>query len=286
MRDQSGDSKEYETVRLDVDGRIARVRMTRPEAANAQGLQMTYDLNRAFDAAARDARVKVIILSGEGRHFSAGHDVNDTETTPAEGGHPIVGTSWAFDAPAAEGWMAREEEIYLNMCRRWRDIPKPTIAMVHGKCIAGGLALAWVCDLIVASADAEFSDPVIGMGANGIEWFVHTWELGSRKAKEMLFTAAYWSAQEAHSWGMVNQIVPAKELESYTLSLAKKIAEQDSFALKLVKESVNQSLDLQGQRNAVQNAFGLQQLAHAQFRETRGSIVPPDWMDARRRKDN
>lgn len=78
--------------------------------------------------------------------------------------------------------MAREEEIYLGMCRRWRNLPKPAIAPVQGKCIAGGLMLAGVCDLIVASDDAQFQDPVVQMGVCGVEYFAHPWELGARKA--------------------------------------------------------------------------------------------------------
>ena len=89
-----------------------------------------------------------------------------------------------FAEPNAHGRFAREQEIYLQITRRWRNLAKPTIAEIHGKCIAGGLMLAWACDLIVASSDAEFCDPVVTMGVCGVEWFVHPWELGPRKAKE------------------------------------------------------------------------------------------------------
>ena len=82
---------------------------------------------------------------------------------------------------------AREQEVYLGMCRRWREIPKPTIAMVQGACIAGGLMLAWICDLIIASEDAFFADPVVRMGLPGVEYFAHPWVLGPRQAKEFLF---------------------------------------------------------------------------------------------------
>ena len=102
-------------------------------------------------------------------------------------------------------------EIYLEMCERWRNLPKPTIAQVQGKCIAGGLMLAWVCDLIIASDDATFKDPVIDFGICGVEFFNHPWELGIRKAKEF-FTADEITAQEAASYGMVNRVVPRDEL--------------------------------------------------------------------------
>ena len=78
--------------------------------------------------------------------------------------------------------MAREEEIYLGFCNRWRALPKPTIAQVQGKVIAGGLMLVWPCDLVVASEDATFSDPVVAFGVNGVEYFAHAFEFGQRQA--------------------------------------------------------------------------------------------------------
>ena len=171
------------------DPRIARIVMNRPEARNAQNLQMTYDLNAAFDQAVQDDAVKVIILAGNGPHFSSGHDLRPGGKNAAGVDFPPVGNWGGFAEPNAHGRFAREQEIYLQITRRWRNLAKPTIAEVHGKCIAGGLMLAWACDLIVASHDAEFCDPVVTMGVCGVEWFVHPWEIGPRKAKEMLFTA-------------------------------------------------------------------------------------------------
>jgi len=134
---------------------VARITQNRPEARNAQDLQLTYDLNAAFDFAAAADDVKVIILAGSDPHFSSGHDLRG-RSGKTHADFPVVGTWAEFGKPGAEANMANEEEIYLQMCRRWRNIPKPTIAQVQGKCIAGGLMLAWVCDLIVASEDAPF----------------------------------------------------------------------------------------------------------------------------------
>ena len=108
--------------------------------------------------------------------------------------------------------MALEEEVYFQMCWRWRNIPKPVIAAAQGKTIAGGLMLLWVADVILAADDAQFSDPVVGMGVNGVEYFAHPWELGARKAKELLFTGDFVSAEDARQLGMVNHVVPAAEL--------------------------------------------------------------------------
>jgi len=265
----------FETVIYEIPAPgVARITQNRPEARNAQNYQLTYDLNAAFDEAAADESVKVIILAGAGPHFSAGHDLRGGG--PPLSSYPTVGTWREFDKKGAEGYMAVEEEIYLGMCRRWRNIPKPTIAQVQGKCIAGGLMLAWVCDLIVASDDAMFSDPVVQMGVCGVEYFAHPWELGARKAKEMLFTADWVTAQDAYRLGMVNHVVPREELESFTLALAEKIAQKPSFALKLAKEAVNQTLEAQGQWQAMLAVFNLHQLAHSHNQELYGMRIDPN----------
>jgi enoyl-CoA hydratase len=264
----------FETVIYEIPAPgVARITQNRPEARNAQNYQLTYDLNAAFDEAAADESVKVIILAGAGPHFSAGHDLRGGG--PPLSSYPTVGTWREFNKKGAEGYMAVEEEIYLGMCRRWRNIPKPTIAQVQGKCIAGGLMLAWVCDLIVASDDAMFSDPVVQMGVCGVEYFAHPWELGARKAKEMLFTADWVTAQDAYRLGMVNHVVPREELESFTLALAEKIAQKPSFALKLAKEAVNQTLEAQGQWQAMLAVFNLHQLAHSHNQELYGMRIDP-----------
>ncbi|NEW86660.1 enoyl-CoA hydratase [Rhodopseudomonas sp. WA056] len=266
----------YETILVErPDPAVARIVMNRPEARNAQNLQMTYDLNTAFDDAVQDDTVKVIILAGAGPHFSAGHDLRAHTKNDAGVDFPPVGHWGGFREPGAHGRMAREQEIYLQITRRWRNLAKPMIAEVHGKCIAGGLMLAWACDLIVASDNAEFCDPVVTMGVCGVEWFVHPWELGPRKAKELLFTADSWSAQEAHQLGMVNHVVPAAELSTFTMALAQRIAAKPSFALKMTKEAVNRSVDIQGQPAAIDQAFALHQLCHAHNLQEFGMIVDP-----------
>lgn len=275
----------YETILVErPDPTVARIVMNRPDARNAQNLQMTYDLNAAFDDAVQDDSVKVIILAGAGPHFSAGHDLRATTKNEAGIDFPPIGAWGGFREPGAHGRMAREQEIYLQITRRWRNLAKPTIAEVHGKCIAGGLMLAWACDLIVAADSAEFCDPVVTMGVCGVEWFVHPWELGPRKAKELLFTADSWSAQEAHQLGMVNHVVPATELSAFTMALAQRIAAKPSFALKMTKEAVNRSVDIQGQPAAIDQAFALHQLCHAHNLQEFGMIVDPSGLHPSVRK--
>jgi len=251
---------------------VARIVLARPEARNAQDKPMLYALNAAFDRAAHDDGVKVIVLAADGPHFSSGHDLRDT--TPMDDFDP-VGTWGGTALPGAEGYMAIEQEIYLGFCWRWRNLPKPTIAQVQGKTIAGGLMLAWACDLIIAAEDATFADPVVAFGVNGVEYFAHPWEVGARKAKEMLFTGDSITAEEAKQLGMVNRVMPAEDLASETLKLACRIAERPSMGLKLAKQSVNQMQDAQGLWTSLQAAMSLQQLGHAHNQQVHGIIVDP-----------
>ena len=267
---------EYQTIRYQVidpgDNGIARVTLDRPQSRNAQNKRMTYEMNAAFDDACRRTDVKVIVLDADGPHFCSGHDMRDTESFKE---FQLVQPVAAFGREGQEGQMAFEEELYFGMCWRWRNLPKPLIAAAQGKTIAGGLMLLWVADLIIAADDALFSDPVVGMGVNGVEYFAHPWEWGARKAKELLFTGDWVTAADAKALGMVNHVVPPGELHDFTLSLASRIAKRPSFALKLAKESVNQTLEAQGQYTALRSAFTIQHLAHAHNRAKYGVPTEP-----------
>ncbi|KHK90137.1 enoyl-CoA hydratase [Novosphingobium malaysiense] len=246
---------------------VARIVLDRADKHNAINPQMIFDVNTAFDKALADDTVKVIILAADGRNFSAGHDIADTvENYQADMQErsPRLSTWSGFEEPATHGWYASEKEGYLESAKRWRNISKPTICAVQGKCIAGALIFAWVCDIIIAAEDAKFSDPVMTFGMPAVEWLGHPWELGPRKAKEFLFTSDMWDANEAHRLGMVNHVVPRSDLEDFTLAMAQKVASKPSFALKIAKEAVNKTLDIQGQMNAIDQAFTLHHLCHTQ----------------------
>lgn len=267
----------YETetpVLYEVRDGVAWVTMNRERYNNAQNSQMTYALDAAFRQAVDDPAVKVIVLAGAGKHFSAGHDI----------GTPGRDIARSFDRahlvpdhvgrPGAELLYTREQEVYLGMCRRWRDITKPTIAMVQGACIAGGLMLAWVCDLIVASDDAFFQDPVSKlMGIPGVEYFAHGFELPPRVAKEFLLLGERMGAERAYSFGMVNKVVPRAELPQATAEMAAKLAVQGSLGMWLTKQAVNHVEELRGKRNAMDAAFHMHHFAHAQNDLTTGNAL-------------
>ena len=254
---------------------VARIVLNRPETRNAQDTHFLYALNDAFDRAARDPAIKVIILAANGPHFSSGHDLRERDIHAAHQAHTPVGTWCGFECAGAEAQMSREKEIYIGFSERWRNIPKPTIAEVQGKVIAGGLMLVWPCDIIVAAEDVAFLDNTVSMGVGGAEFFAHPWELGPRKAKEMLFTADWIDAQQAYRLGMVNHVVPNADLSAFTLKLAKRIAEKPGFALKLAKEAVNAAEDAQGRVPAMNTAFALHQLAHSHNMQVHGMMIDP-----------
>ncbi len=279
----SGEPVPGEPVLYEQRGAIAVVTLNRPRYRNAQNSAMTYALDRAFQRAVDDEAVKVIVLAGEGKHFSAGHDIG-TPGRDVDVHYDNSAVIW-WDHVGREGGdlrYAREMEVYLGMCRRWRDIPKPLVAMVQGACVAGGLMLAFVCDLVVASDDAFFADPVVRMGIPGVEYFAHPWILGTRAAKEILFTGDRFTAQRAYEWGMVSRVVPRDALEDETLALAERIAAMPSFGLALTKRAVNNCEDAMGMRTGMESVFGLHHFAHAHNAEVGADSL--GGMDARSMK--
>ena len=254
---------------------VARIMLNRPESRNAQNAAMLYELNTAFDDAARDDDVKVIILGAHGPHFSSGHDLRVEDFVAEMAPWDPVGTWCGFNCAGAEGRMGIEKEMFLGLCERWRNIPKVTIAQVQGKAVSGGLMLIWPCDLIVAGEDALFADNTASIGVAGAEFFNHPWEVGVRKAKEMLFTSEFLDARDAHRLGMVNHVVPNETLESFTLEMAGRIAKKPSFVLKLLKEAVNAAQDAQGRISAMNTSFALHQLSHSHNEQLYGLPIDP-----------
>jgi enoyl-CoA hydratase len=255
---------EGELVLTERRGAVAIVTMNRPRFRNAQNAKMTHALDAAFSAAAADDSVHVIVLAGAGDHFSAGHDIG----TPGRDIHKdferIATQYWPHEnKTGAEAMYVREAELYLGMCRRWRELPKPMIAMVQGACVAGGLMLAWVCDLIIASDDAFFADPVLRMGIPGVEYFAHPFVMSPRLAKEFLFLGERMPAERAERIGMINRVVARARLVEDTLAVADKIAAMPRFGLALAKKAVNQAEDRMGMRDVMDATYALHHLAHA-----------------------
>jgi enoyl-CoA hydratase/carnithine racemase len=252
-------------ILYEVTDKVAVITLNRPHRANAQTMELLDDLNAAWERAAADDDVRVIVLRGNGKHFSSGHDLKSGTTLG--------------DKITLQHLYALEARRYLDYSLRWRNVPKPSIASVQGKVIAGALLLVWPCDLIVAAENAEFSDPVVYMGIGGVEYHGHTWELGARKAKEILFTGRAVTAREAEQIGMVNKVVPLEELYDETMALARHIAGMHPFGLRQAKRAVNQTLDVQGFYAAIQSVFDIHHTGHGNALSVTGyPVINPQEM--------
>jgi enoyl-CoA hydratase len=230
-----------ETIKVERHGPILRIRMNRPDKLNAQNPALIEEMDAAFTEGAATADVRVIVLSGEGRAFSAGHDLEYP-------GYDRRGYTYHTR-------IEMERRLFLDKLQRIRNLPTPTIAQVQGHCVAAGLMLACMCDLIVCDETARFANPVVAMGMPGVQLLIEPWEIGARKAKELLFTAEAIDAAEAHRLGLVNRVVPAAQLEAEVDGLAMRIAALPAFAVRAVKKSINDTLDFMGQGRAWEHHF-------------------------------
>lgn len=256
-------------ILYEVRDRVAIITLNRPDRANAQNPALLDELDAAFDRATADDEVRVVLLNASGKHFSAGHDMSPDIVNH----EPFLSVFARIDEVGLLDMYKWEARVFLGYSKKWRNIPKPTIASVQGACIAAGLMLVWPMDLIVAADNARFSDPVVRMGIGGVEYHGHTWEFGARKAKELLFTAGAIDAHEAHRLGMVNRVVPLADLQTATLALADEIAQMHPHALLMAKRAVNQTLDVMGQASAIEACFNTHSLGHANARAATGTSV-------------
>jgi len=229
----------YRTLIYETDDRIAKITLNRPKYRNAQSRLLLEELDHAFAVAETDDEVRVVVLAGAGDHFSSGHDLGTPDEKQDAQRRPYP--------RGVRGLYQRSRDQFLDNTLRWRDLSKPTIAQVHGYCIFGGWMIASSMDLIVASEDALFLPSLL-------QYFSIPWDIGVRKAKEVLFQSRFMTAEEACRAGFVNIVVPREKLAEETMSLARKIAETERLTLRMLKYAVNRAQDEMGFRNSVQNA--------------------------------
>lgn len=244
---------DYKTILYQVDEGIGKVILNRPGQRNAQNEALILELDDALKRAEADEQVRVIVLSGVGASFSAGHDMRLYKREDGS----------LYRAPNVEGRWDYERKMFYDKCLAIWDLPKPTIAQVQGHCLSAGLMLAGMCDMVIAADDAQFGDPVVRMGAASVELLLHPWLFGVRRAKEMLFTGDPINAQDALALGAVNRVVPRERLEQETLALAQRVAKMPPFAMRMTKYSLNRTMDFMGFRNALNAHFDVHQVAHA-----------------------
>ena len=246
------------------DGAVLWLTLNRPRYRNALNVALITALDEALVKAAADDGIAAVVIGAAGPHFCSGHDLG-SPGRDLEKPFRRVATTWYdhSDKEGAEAILVREDEAYLAVPLRWREHPKPLIAMVQGACVAGGLSLIWPCDLIVASDDAYFADPVVRMGIPGIEYFAHQFVMSTRIAREFLLLGDRMSASRAYEVGMVNRVVPRDQLRDATARLAERCASRPRFGVALAKRALNGVEDRMGLRDGMSLAFGLHQVAHA-----------------------
>ena len=231
---------ETDVVLSSVVGTVATVTLNRPKYRNAQSYQLLDELDRALCEAAADDSVRVIIVRGAGGNFSSGHDLGTPESVAdrAARGIPDKGLEWyeAF------------RYYNLDLTLKWRNLTKPTIAMVEGFCIFGGWMIAAAMDVVFAASDALFLPALL-------EYPSLPWDLGPKKAKEVCFESRFMSAQEACDSGFVNRVLDPDELERETAAYAGRVAENDPMTLRMTKLFFNKAQDLMGFTSGMEGGF-------------------------------
>jgi len=216
-------------------GPVRRVTLNRPASLNALNDDLMEALETAFEAAADEDDVRVVVLRGAGRAFCAGYDLNQD----AEEG--------IKDAAAWHRELGRDTDRLLRILEH----PKPVIASVHSYCLAGGTDLMLACDLAVAAEDALFGYVDVRFGSGVVSMFL-PWAVGVRAAKELILTGGdRIPAAEALRIGLVNRVVPRDELDDATMALADEIARNEPFVIRSMKASINRVWQLAGLRAAL-----------------------------------
>jgi enoyl-CoA hydratase/carnithine racemase len=231
----------YETIRIERDGQVAHLQLNRPERINALGKAMLLEINAALDALEGDAEVRAIVLSGAGRGFSSGFDLKEQMARRPEG---------------AAAWREILELDFSTTMRFW-DSPKPTIAAIHGPCMAGAFEMALACDLSICSRDAVFGEPELKFGA-GIVTMLLPWVVGPKAAKDMLLTGEdAMGAERALQLGIVSRVVEPGEHLSAALALARRMAVIDPDLVRDTKKALNRTYEIQGMRAALAAALDI-----------------------------
>ncbi|WP_322796750.1 enoyl-CoA hydratase-related protein [Tepidiforma sp.] len=231
---------EFHDILYQTDGPIAWITFNRPRYRNAQSWRLLDEYDRAMDLAMADPAVRVIITRGAGGNFSSGHD---------------LGTPEQLDDRAARGIGEAGIEFYntfkhynLDLLLKWRNAPKPTIAMVEGYCIFAGWMMAACVDLVFASRTALFLPALL-------EYFSLPYDIGVRKAKELMFESRFITAEEAQSLGFVNRVFEPDELERETVNYALRVAENNPVVVRMSKVAANKAQDLMGYTSSLESGL-------------------------------
>ena len=258
---------------------IGRIIFNRPKARNAFNRELVQKLNEVLEEVSKDDDVHVAVISSKGdKAFSAGFDLKESV------GDPII------EVPARRENTRLELDTWLKI---W-NMNKPVIAQVQGYCIGGGLHIALMCDLIIASDDAKFGEPEVAFSYLP-DILIEPWKLPANIAREMLFLGEFLSAEKLHRIGTVNRIFPYEKLEEETSKIAKKLAEMPKETLGMAKYQLNKTYEIMGFKNSLDFAaemFNLcrinQAKLEAQFNEivnTKGLTEAIKWKEDQKKNN-
>jgi enoyl-CoA hydratase/carnithine racemase len=231
----------YSTIRYETSGHVAQLTLHRPERLNAMNRAMLAEINRACDAAEADVEVRALVVTGAGAAFSSGFDLKEQMEARPSG---------------ATAWRKILDDDFAATMRFW-SLSKPTIAAVHGHCLAGACELALACDITIAAEDAVFGEPELKFGA-GIVTMILPWMTGPKQAKEIIFNGLdSIPAQEALRLGLVNRVVPAGKDVETALAMARRIAVVDPELVRETKRAINRAYEIMGMREALAVALDI-----------------------------
>ena len=234
--------EEYHYVTCTRHEQVAQVELNRPAVRNAQSRELLVELDDALHRADADRDINVIVVFGNGDHFSAGHDLGSAQEQADRHANP-----WQ---PGLRGRYDHSKRHFLDMTLAWRNLSKPTVAGLHGYAIFAGWMIASAMDVLFAARNTLL------LGSN-FQYFSMPWDIHPRKAKELLFESRFIDAAEAHAMGLVNQVVEDDRLREETLAYAQRIARNDPFQLRMMKLAVNQVQDIQGFAGHMSSAHAL-----------------------------
>lgn len=225
---------EYKYLIVKKENRVATIILNRPEKLNGLNVEMTHELIDLFNEVARDDSIRVLIITGAGRAFSVGADLSSSDFTVESAGE-------------AYQMMKTATQIIMGI----RNLPKPVIAAVNGAAVGGGTSLAIACDIILASDKAKFSEIFISRGLHpdwGSTYFLPRL-IGAAKARELMLTGRMVDAAEAEKIGLISRVVPGDQLEKVSLEMALNLAKLSPLALGMIKNSLNNSLEMDLSKN-------------------------------------
>jgi enoyl-CoA hydratase len=231
---------EFQDITYVVEGGVGVITLNRPTYRNAQSYRMLDEIDAAFDLARTDEAARVVLIRGAGGVFSTGHDLGTAEGMAyrkALGAKPGIQTYDQF------------KKYNLDLLLKWRNFPKPTLALVEGYCIYAGWMLAAAMDVVFAAEDAEFL-------GGFVEYNSIPWDIGVRRAKELCFESRFISAVEAAGYGLVNRVLPKVDLEREAFAWARRVAENSPEALRMAKIQMNKAQDAQGFTQALEDSLG------------------------------